>query len=345
MWKNEGSLYYKLNIIPSNKVAAFDMDSTLIKTKSGKKFAKDRNDWEFNYDSVLDKINELDGYNIVIFTNQKKFDDEIKDKINNILTKFNASVFVATASDHYRKPMLGMWDFMIKHLNKVNLKKSFYCGDAAGRKDPKDFSACDYMFAHNIGITFYTPEHYFLNIPDTPNVPEFNYDAYLTDKQLELSYASGNELVLMVGLPGCGKSYLARTLNYTVINQDTLKTKQKCIKYTEAAMYKSLSIVIDNTNYNKLQRQMYIELAKQFKYKIRAVVIDNPLDYCKHMNNVRVHHSQGTHKMIPEIVYRTMTKNYEDPILAEGIHSIEHITNKIYSKNKEFTKFYRYMYT
>jgi len=44
---------------------------------------------------------------------------------------------------------------------------SFYCGDAAGRPKtatrPKDFSDTDIKFAHNVGLTFKTPEEFFLD--------------------------------------------------------------------------------------------------------------------------------------------------------------------------------------
>ena len=54
-------------------IAAFDLDYTLIKPKSGKKFPVDKNDWEWMYPNVLEKLKEYyeNKYTIVIFTNQK----------------------------------------------------------------------------------------------------------------------------------------------------------------------------------------------------------------------------------------------------------------------------------
>lgn len=71
----------------------------------------------------------------------------------------------ATESDQYRKPGVGMWKYLkddIFQEYKIDMKESFYCGDAAGRPKTasrsKDFSDSDIKFAHNIGLKFYTPE-------------------------------------------------------------------------------------------------------------------------------------------------------------------------------------------
>jgi len=59
---------------PKSKIAGFDMDGTLITTKSGKVFAVDKNDWKLLYDQVtsrvLQKLQDEDGFKIVVMTNQ-----------------------------------------------------------------------------------------------------------------------------------------------------------------------------------------------------------------------------------------------------------------------------------
>ena len=53
---------------------------------------------------------------------------------------------IATEDDEYRKPNLKMWTLFLQNNDgKADKTKSFYCGDAAGRKDGKvkDFSDSD----------------------------------------------------------------------------------------------------------------------------------------------------------------------------------------------------------
>ena len=57
----------------SRRVAAFDLDSTLIKTKSGGTFPKDEYDWEFiNKNELKAKLQGLveGGYSLIIISNQ-----------------------------------------------------------------------------------------------------------------------------------------------------------------------------------------------------------------------------------------------------------------------------------
>lgn len=59
------------------KIAGFDMDGTLIVTKSGKRFAKDAEDWKwFDAKRVPEKLSQLveDGFELVLFSNQNGID-------------------------------------------------------------------------------------------------------------------------------------------------------------------------------------------------------------------------------------------------------------------------------
>jgi len=180
------------NIDPNNiKIAAFDLDSTIIKTKSKKVMPESKDDWLFfanlNNMKKIFKLLVNKGFLIVVFSNQKNLEkrisiEDFQSKINNINSelKFNISWMFALDDDLYRKPMLGMFKYYTDLIKlyydafdtSINfcLKESFYCGDAAGRVynsklklKSKDHSYIDMYFAHNAGIRFITPEKLFLS--------------------------------------------------------------------------------------------------------------------------------------------------------------------------------------
>jgi bifunctional polynucleotide phosphatase/kinase len=104
------------------KIAGFDMDSTLIKTKSGMTFARSYKDWIPWDDKVKPKLEELvtKGYRVVVFTNQAGVEAgmtnvlELDKKFKMIQEHFGIPMifFAATMSDKYRKPALGMWEHL-----------------------------------------------------------------------------------------------------------------------------------------------------------------------------------------------------------------------------------------
>ncbi len=181
VWRKHESLLYGVNAgvnRAAKKIAAFDMDSTLIFTKSGAIFAKNARDWKFFDDTVKPTLERLvfeEGMRLVVFTNQagigsgKVNEAEYKEKILLIQKALEVplTLLAATDNDKYRKPATGMWHFFTAKLCEAEVDKegSFYCGDAAGRKKTKtqkaDFSDGDIKFAKNLGISFNLPEEMF----------------------------------------------------------------------------------------------------------------------------------------------------------------------------------------
>jgi hypothetical protein len=60
-WEAKGTLYVgDCGTTPSAKIASFDMDDTLIRVKSGKKFPTNSDDWVFWAEQVPKKLAQFD---------------------------------------------------------------------------------------------------------------------------------------------------------------------------------------------------------------------------------------------------------------------------------------------
>lgn len=340
--KNETLYYYYSN--PKNiykkkiyKIAAFDLDYTLIKTESGNVFPKDEHDWTWLYENIPDKIKNLvsDEYSIVIFTNQKGISQgkqTIKNfsiKIENIINKLNVpiDILIATDDDWYRKPMTGMWEFYLETHQIQNLEDSFYCGDAAGRtytnKKLNDHSDADMNFAHNINLKFKLPEEVFEQKINKNYIIKSKYDnlklnSFIIEK-FKPQENIEKEMVILIGPPAIGKSTFTKLYydKYIHINRDIEKTETKCLKKSEDTMKKNKSLIIDNTNPNRKSREKYIELANKYNYSIKIYLFDVDRNLIEHLNYYRTQISKGKIKLIPEIAYRMYFSKYEEPNINE----------------------------
>lgn len=329
----------------TNKLAMFDLDFTLIKPKSKNIIPKNIDDWMFLYDNVIEILKEYQnkGYCIIIVSNQLKTEkkDLIK-KTKNIFknTDLEFTVFYATEKNKYRKPNCEIFDeFIIPNIEDKISKNSFFCGDACGRE--KDFSDCDYKFAENCKLKFKLPEEIFDN--KSISKPEIKYPLLTNKNKFKYNPLSDLELIILVGLPASGKSSIAMKIskkyNYMIINQDTLKTKNKCHKMAEEYVNKKKSIIIDNTNPLKEDRKFYIDLVKKNKYSIVCIHVCTPVDLCLHNNWYRSNYSDK--KFIPTIAYRVYNKKFEQIDKKEGYDKI--ICTEC-SCNSSDEKYYRYLY-
>ncbi|KAI9021725.1 polynucleotide kinase 3 phosphatase-domain-containing protein [Phycomyces nitens] len=332
-----------------SKIAAFDLDSTLITTKSGRVHAKDENDWQWWHSSVQSKIENLhqEGYKIVIFSNQNGLNTDtringFKSKAAAILSQLSIPVwiFAALHKDGYRKPCTGMWDLLEKEANddvQIDRSNSLFIGDAAGRQDgwkpkvKKDHSCADRKFAANIGIEFKTPEEFFLNEPKAP-FTWGPFDPHIIDKDATLSIPKlGSEphVVVFVGYPASGKSKFANKYlvpkGYIHVNQDTLKTRKKCIEAVKKALDERKSVVIDNTNPEASTRALYIRLAKDSGVPIHCFYFTADEHLSRHNNYYRALNPPHDREVLSDIVFRTFKAKLQEPNESEGFDTIHKI--------------------
>ena len=270
---------------------------------------------------------DAEGYAIVVMSNQAgvslrtdtKTPKDGMRSLNNLKGKVTAvfkslelpmSVYAATERDIYRKPRNGMWEQLLKDYGlgdagDVDHEHSIFVGDAAGRAGlkavgiKKDHSCSDRDFAANVNIGFHTPEEFFLN--EGPKPFERTFDPTgLLGAELTLQRDStpvlftkknDSDLVLFCGSPGAGKSTFywqhMQPLGYERVNQDILKSRDKCMKMARQAIGDGKSVVVDNTNADIETRAAWVALAKKLEVPVRLVHFTASAKLCEHNDTVR----------------------------------------------------------
>ncbi|TGO43984.1 hypothetical protein BCON_0675g00010 [Botryotinia convoluta] len=348
-----------------NKIAAFDFDSTLIQTLSGKKHSTNGQDWKWWHPSVPGTLRKLyldDCFRVVVISNQAgislKRDPkspkarlaEFKTKVSAVFNHLNipVSIYAATEKDIYRKPRTGMWrelleDYDIHLPGDLKLQKSIFVGDAAGRHastgKPKDFSCSDRNFAENVGIKFYTPEEYFLDETPRSFTRTFEPGDYSSENTtVSPKYKKDNpkDIVIFCGSPGAGKSTFywkqLEPLGYARVNQDILKTERdKCFKVAGQYLDEGKSVVVDNTNADRDVRSKWIALAAKHSVPIRCVHFLTSVQVCEHNDAVRALNetmNPEKRKILPKLAFTSFNSRYQRPELIEGFQDITEVPFK-----------------
>lgn len=323
---------------------------------------------------------ESSNFVFVIFSNQLNLNSKVAErasfesKIDGVISKLGISskcpvlCFFSTSRDFYRKPCIGMWKILIEdHLNpkntKLNMVKSFFVGDAAGRLadwapgKAADWSSADRKFALNIGVSFKTPEEFFLNsetvakfdIGRNPADIEFATaeDEYIDNICNELMKNSAGSIIMIiaVGSPASGKStFYQRHLNsrnFVQVNRDTLKTIPKCISLVKEAFSKKQHVYIDNTNPTSESRQVFLNIAREYGFVAKCIHFTADEWLCRHLDMFRS--LTKPIDPLPHFVFNSFRSRYQIPVMDEGFDSIIQLKFKAYFESeyeKEIFKSY-----
>lgn len=293
----EGCLYHIPVTKMYSKIAAFDLDGTLVFTATGRKpfQINSPDDWVMPPSVLSTLIDVSEDSNVVIFTNQSVFNDIIKKKLESIVSYLKNKgvdpyVFVATGHDEYRKPNNGMFKLFEK-VHPEDFEYVFYCGDAVGDTDypPYNWSDSDKKFAENCGLAFYEPREIF----------EEDYEC--------IFYPDTKRLTILVGNPGSGKSTIASKIkNSVILSSDKLKSKKKMLTLFNKAVEEGKNIVVDRTNASLNERMDFETLVTDYHILIVWVVIDG-----RFSNELR-------EEPVPEAAYAMYSKKFFRPSEMEG---------------------------
>ena len=206
----------------------------------------------------------------------------------------------------------------------------------------------DRDFASNIGIPFHTPEEYFLREPTAPFQRSFDPQKYSrpasADGPKPLFQARHDlDLVILVGSPGSGKStffekHLA-PLGYHRVNQDILKSRDRCVEVATAHLKEGRSVSVDNTNADPPVRAVWIKLAKSFNIPIRCVYFTAPARLCEHNDAVRALNAdietlnREKRTILPAIAFHGFVKRHVPPKLDEDFEDITQVNFTVSSRH------------
>jgi len=142
------------------------------------------------------------------------------------------------------------------------------------------------------------------------------------------------KVIVLIGIPGSGKSTWAAKQNATVISSDELRgvlsgdVKNQDIHAKVFATMRYLlrtrlelgatPTIIDATNIRRKDRKAWLQIAHKFGASVDAVLFDLPIEVALERNRKR-------DRVVPEDVIRSMAKRLQLPTIEEGFKKISTI--------------------
>ena len=275
-----------------------------------------------------------------------------------------------------------MWIELLEELdldepgaNGVDLGQSIFVGDAGGRAAAEqvdgaagrkaDHSCSDRDMAANVGIKFHTPEEFFLEEAVMPFIRSFDPSNYLVGEVEAISTHGTNgtpmvflkknlrDIVIMCGSPGCGKSTFfwrsLKPMGYERVNQDLLKSREKCVKVATEHLKSGTSVAVDNTNADIATRKVWLDLGAKVGVPVRCVWFTAPSSLCQHNDTVRALAGEGLdgfnpekRLILPHSAFAGFRSRFKEPDVKEGFQDVVKVEFRFQGSEQERKTWSRY---
>lgn len=291
------------------KMLSIDFDGTLVQPKDARPFPKDATDYQYVFakDSIISTLQRYtqEGFTLILRSDQTKAWklDMIRSVVNELEQEGSFKLHLLISFDKAtHKPNSSLLNFPIT-------PDSIHVGDAAGRTG--DWSAVDKSYATNLNISFMTPEEFFgSQQTNVTLVATFNIT----------SVEQREELVLMCGLPGSGKSTFAKQLlsdyMYISLDEHNKLSSKKLLSWLETLYQQGTkSIVVDACHATAKARQAYMDLATKLQWPVRVFWLTTTLEQALKNNDNR----KATSGYVSRIAIYTCNKRFEVPTSDEHV--------------------------
>jgi len=135
------------------------------------------------------------------------------------------------------------------------------------------------------------------------------------------------ELVILIGLPGAGKTTFYRTRfasTHVHVSKDLMRNRrdrqQRLLALIDEALVAGRSVVVDNVNATVADRAALIQAARRRGAAVVGYAVDTDIEECSRRNRGRVGRER-----VPEVAIRAAAKRFQRPTPAEGFDRLERV--------------------